>query len=67
MFVYPIGIPLMYVGIMFLQRERLTLRHADYATLATERYDDAVERRDKDPSLKHIHFLYYQAGGVRRS
>jgi hypothetical protein len=55
--VYPLGIPAMYIAIMYLKHPRLTMKHEDYAELDKEA---AIDKRDKDLHLKHVHFLYYQ-------
>jgi len=55
--VYPIGIPVMYIATMYFQHPRLTLKHEDYAELD---HETAIDKRDKDLNLKHVHFLYYQ-------
>jgi len=55
--VYPIGIPVMYIATMCFQHPRLTLKHEDYTELD---HETAIDKRDKDLNLKHVHFLYYQ-------
>jgi len=59
--VYPIGIPLAYLAVLWMHRYKLSCdAYKDMPGGELLSIDALYKMRDKDPDLAHLHFLYYE-------